>query len=115
MKYLLMMTSDERAWDGLSPAEQERIVEEHGIFGRDLRAQKKFVYSQRLCPSTEAKTIRKTSEDDCLVTDGPFAETKEVMGGYYVIEAVSIDEAVEWAKRIPGVFVSTEVRPIWEG
>jgi hypothetical protein len=113
MKFLLMITDIEGMWDRLAPAEQARVLEGHGEFGRALRAEGKFLHSHRLRPCREAKTVR-IEESTRIVTDGPFAETKEVMGGFYVIECATMDEAVAWGKRLPSMYGSIEVRPIWE-
>ncbi len=115
MKYLLMITYDEFAWDELSPAEQAPAFASHTRLTEALQAQHKFVSSTRLRPSAGAKTVRKGPGAASGVTDGPFAETKEVMGGFYIIESESIDEATEWATQLPGVVsAAIEVRQIWE-
>ena len=114
MKYLLMITDIAGKWDTIPPAEQARIMEGHNAFGSALRAENRFVSSFRLRPPAEARTLRLVAPERRDVTDGPFTETKEVMGGYYVIEAGSMDEAIGWARRIPLAYGSIEVRPVWE-
>lgn len=114
MKFLLMLTDTAGEWDRVPPAEQTRILEGHGALERELRAQKRFVSSYRLRPPDEARTVRLLPGGDRTVTDGPFTETKEVMGGYYVIDCDTMAEALDWAKRIPLVYGSIEVRPIWD-
>ena len=117
MKFLLMITDVDGAWDRVPPAEQERVFQGHREFARALAAEGKLVGSFRLRPSREAKTVRigeGTQGSTRIVTDGPFAETKEVMGGYYVIECPTMAEAIEWARRLPAIYGSIEVRPIWE-
>ena len=113
MKFLLMLTDIAGEWDRVPAAEQARILEGHGAFERDLRAQKKFVSSFRLRPPAEAKTVRLLPGGVRTVTDGPFTETKEVMGGYYVVDCDTMEAALDWAKRIPLVYGSIEVRPVW--
>ena len=114
MQYLLMMTSDEAVWDGFSPDQQQHIIQRHGALADELKAKNKFVGSNRLGAGADAKTLRSNGKE-VVVTDGPFTETKEVMGGYYVIDADSIEEAVAWAKWVPPeCFISIEVRPLWE-
>lgn len=113
MKFLLMLTDIAGEWDRLPPAEQARILEGHAVLERELRGQKKLVGSHRLRPPDEAKTVRLPPGGGRTVTDGPFAETREVMGGYYVIDCASMEEALEWATRIPLAYGSIEVRPIW--
>ena len=115
MKYLLMLTDIAGEWDTLPPAEQKRIIDAHDTFGEALRAEKRYVSSFRLRPPNEAKTLHFVNSERRDVTDGPFTETKEVMGGYYVIEAGSMDEAIAWARRLPLVYGSIEVRPVWDG
>ena len=114
VKYLLMLTDIAGKWDTLPPQEQTRIIDAHDAFGEALRAEKRFVSAFRLRPPGEAKTLHFVNPERRDVTDGPFTETKEVMGGYYVIEAGSIDEAVAWARRLPLAYGSIEVRPVWE-
>jgi hypothetical protein len=114
MKYLLMITDVDGKWETVAPPEQERIFARHNELMAALRAERKLVTSFRLRPPREAKTVHLVAGDGRAVTDGPFAEAKEVMGGFYVVEAASIDEAIGWAKRIPLAYGSVEVRPIWE-
>ncbi|MGH7895361.1 MAG: YciI family protein [Candidatus Binatia bacterium] len=114
MKFLLMLVSDEQAWTALPPDEQQRVVERQNAFERELTAQQKFLGCNALRPSHEARTVRIRSDGSRVVTDGPFAETRELLGGYYLIECATMDEAVAWARRVPNPFGCVEVRPIWE-
>jgi len=114
MKYLLLIVSSEETWGTLSPAEQNRVVEGHGQFGAELTKRHKFVDSRRLRPVAATTTVRVTPGGGRAVTDGPFSETKEVLGGYYLIECESKAEAIEWAKQMPIAFGAVEVRPLWE-
>ena len=114
MKFLLMMATEEGAWDALPADEQARIVEQHEKFTDELRSQGKHLWSHRLEDVPNARTVRKVSSGEIQVLDGPYAETKEVVGGIYVIEADSIEEAVEWARKSRFMPGSTEVRPIWQ-
>src|SRR5262245_37323729 len=114
MKFLVMMTDVDGEWSRLSPAEQERVIQQHGAIERELRAQNKFVSSRRLRPYSEARTVRLGRDGQLAITEGPFSETKEVIGGYYVIDCGSMDEAVDWAKRLRFIVGANEVRPIWE-
>ena len=113
MKFLLMITDIAGEWDRVPAAEQARVMEEHDSLQRDLQAQKKLLETHRLRPPAEAKTVRLRSGGDRAVTDGPFTESKEVMGGYYVIECDSMAEALDWARRVPLAYGSVEVRPVW--
>jgi hypothetical protein len=110
MRFLLLLHGDEAAEDALSPEERRAIVDRHIAFSRELRSAGRFVDGDALGPSRDGKIVRRRG-----VTDGPFAETKEQLGGYYLIEAASIDEAVEIAKRVPeSPGSAVEVRPIPE-
>lgn len=115
MKFMILMGDGAGAWDELSPAEQSRVIERHGEFRRALEAEGKLVSSNRLGPTAQAKTVRLSKDGRFAVTDGPFAETKEALGGFYIIEAKDAAEAVEWAKRCRFIAGSSEVRPLFEG
>ena len=113
MKYVLMLADTPGSWDTMTPAEQQRTMDGHRAFAEALVAEKKMAGGFRLRPIGEAKTLRRRGAEGGDVTDGPFAETKEVLGGFYVIEAASMDEALAWARRIPMGLGSIEVRPMW--
>jgi hypothetical protein len=113
MLFMILMTDGAGAWDRLSPAQQEDVFRRHEQFQSALEREGKYVSSGRLAPASDARTVR-LRDGGFTVSDGPFAESKEVLGGFYVIRADSLAEALEWAKRgrfIPG---SNEVRPILE-
>jgi hypothetical protein len=113
VKFMLMLTEDDRLQER-PVRETERILEQHRRVGQELRAQGKWVSGTRLRPAAEAATIRRTN-DRWVVTDGPFAETKEAIGGCYVIECDSTEEAIEWAKKLPVFeYGAVEVRRVWE-
>jgi hypothetical protein len=95
MRYLLLLYGEPVRPGDIPPG----AFEAHMTFSRELHEAGAYVDSAPLAPPTEAKTVRITRRDR-LVVDGPFAETKEVLGGYYLIEAESLDAAVEWAKRL---------------
>ena len=111
MQYMLLVYDDPEAWPELSEQEYQGIYEEYGAVARD----KATKHSAQLKGADEAKTVR-VKDGDALVTDGPFAETKETLGGYYLVEADSIDDALEVAAKIPSARLggSIEVRPIVE-
>ena len=81
--------------------------------GADLSAHGKLVHSARLRPNAEAKTVKLGSDGKRVIVDGPFTETKEAVGGYYLGDFVSESEAIEWARRFPPFF-HIEVRQVWE-
>jgi hypothetical protein len=114
MKFMFILTAVGGAWESVSQAEREAFFQRHQEFRRELEARDKFRDSQRLHPPAEAKTLRLRPDGTRYVTDGPFAETRELMGGLYVIEAASMDEALEWSKKMPLANGSVEIRQIWE-
>jgi hypothetical protein len=114
MRYMLLIYSDEQAEAGLSPEEFNELVQAYFRYDDELRRAGKYVFAEALQPSSTATVVR-VREGKTLVTDGPYAETKEQLGGFYVIEAESLDEALRWAARIPGAATGTiEVRPVME-
>jgi len=113
MEYMLMIVDNEPAVAATPPAEIDAILQRHGEFSDELHAAGVWVTSHRLRPGTEAATVRRRG-GKVVVIDGPFAESKEVLGGFYLIEAASMEEALEWAKKLPVLEGSTvEVRPVW--
>jgi len=114
MKYMLLIHDDEKAWAKLSEADRGKIYAEYGQFGQSVKASGNYLAGAQLQPTTMATSVR-VREGKRLVTDGPFAETREQLGGYYLVEAKDLDEAIDFAARIPGAQQgSIEVRPIWE-
>ena len=114
MKFLLMYLADEMALASLPATEIDRIVAEKTKVGQELFARGKHVVGQRLWPT--ATGTRLTRRDGKWVAvDGPFAETKEVVGGFDLIECASREEALEWARKyLVSDSVTVEVRPVWE-
>ena len=102
MQYLLLVYADEKHWAGLSEAEKERHWVDCQAYGRQLMDGGHFLAGAPLEPSATARSIRKLDET-ASVTDGPFAETKEVLAGYFLVECKDIDEAVALGKQFPGV------------
>jgi hypothetical protein len=114
MRYMLLICSDEKAEAQVPRAEMETIVQGHRRFAEELRASGKMVAGERLRPDTEASRMR-AKAGQRQVLDGPFAETKEALGGFYLIECASKQEALEWAKKIPLREDSyIDVRPVWQ-
>jgi hypothetical protein len=114
MRFLLMIFDDAAAWAKVPPSEMEQVMQTHVKLRADLEAAGQWVGCERLRPHGEAVTVRE-EESRHVVADGPFAETKEVMGGFYLIDCPSRADAVAWAKRLPlGGRSTVEVRPIWE-
>ncbi len=114
MRYALMICTDETAERALSPAEQSEMMAGYAAFGEEMGGRGVLQGGERLRPTTDATTVR-VRDDEVLTSDGPFAETKEQIGGYYLVECKDLDEAIEVASKIPGArHGSIEVRPIWE-
>lgn len=112
MQYLCLIYEDESLSDDRSDAENGAIFEEYFTYTRELQGAGKMVAGDALQPVSTATTVR-VRDGETLHTDGPFAETKEQLGGYYLIEANDLDEALAWAAKIPAArFGSIEVRPI---
>ena len=112
MQYMLLIYDDEQAWAGMDDAQRGQIFQAYGAYTEDMRQKGVFVAGDALQPTSTATTVRDRNGDR-LVTDGPFAETKEQLGGYYLIEVDSLDDALDWAARIPSAKLgSIEVRPV---
>ena len=107
-RYLLLVKGDEAAEAALTADERRSIVEAHIRLVGELEAAGKLVVSEALTDSSRTKVVRSGS-----VTDAPFAETKEVVGGFYLIDCADLEEALGWAKRVPdGPGLAVEVRPV---
>lgn len=112
MKYLLMIYEDEKLWEGRSEADNKAMMDSYFRYTAALREAGVFVGGDALHPVRTATTVR-VRQGKTTTTDGPFAETKEQLGGYYLIEVPSLDEALAWAARLPASSTgSVEVRPI---
>jgi hypothetical protein len=113
MRYVLLIGTDDKNPPPRPPAEMEKLVQGHMRLAEELRAAGKLVVGERLRPDADGARVR-VKAGHHQVTDGPFAETKEGLGGFYLIECDSRQEALEWARKVPlpeGAFV--EVRPVW--
>jgi hypothetical protein len=114
MRYVLMICTDESAEEARSPEEAAASMAEYAAFGQEMSARNVLRGGERLRPATEATTVQ-VRDGKVLTADGPFAETKEQVGGYYIVECSDLDEAIEVASKIPGARHGTiEVRPIWD-
>jgi len=111
MKYMLLVYLDEQA---LSDTEREHCYVESAALSRELSTAGKYIASGPLHPVATATSVR-VRNGKRLVTDGPFAETREQLGGYYIIDAKDLDEAMSIAERVPPAKVGTiEIRPVLE-
>ena len=112
MKYLALIYADEAAWQTFSPEEQAAAYAQYGAFAEEARQAGVMVGGDELDATATATTVR-VRGDETLVTDGPFVELKEALGGYYVLECGTIDEACTWAAKIPGAsYGAVEVRQV---
>ena len=113
MKYLALIYSDEHALEGLSDGDREAMYERYRAFGDEVRAAGKLEDGAELAPTSSATTVR-VRDGETVVVDGPFIETREALGGYYVLDCESMDEAVAFAAKIPGAERgAVEVRPAY--
>ena len=112
MKFMLLMYNNETVWNRMTKAEQDAAVERLMKFSEQLSAAGKLILTQGLAPGVEAVSIRPGPGGERIVTDGPYVETREVAGGYYIIECASRDEAIAWGRRLPLASWGVEVRRI---
>jgi len=114
MKYMLLIYHNEQSWDTVTEAERQQIYAEYRKLRGELEARGQFVTGSQLQPITTATSVRVRDGKE-LITDGPFAETHEALGGYFLVEAANLDEATSIAARIPSARTGTiEVRPLAE-
>ncbi len=116
MRYMLLIYKEEPLWDAMSEQEQDALVDQAVAFSEGLRERGVYLAGDRLQPTSTATTVR-MKQGQTLITDGPFAETKEQLAGYNLIEAANLDEAIAAAARNPLVRMgglSIEIRPIRE-
>ncbi len=114
MRYMLLIYGGEAAMANATEAEQQAEMAKWTEYTEDMRSSGAFLAGDALQPTATATTVRDGGGEP-LVTDGPFAETKEQLGGYYVLEVADLDEAIKWAHKCPGArYGSIELRPIME-
>ena len=115
MKYLLTLYGEEGGWDDVTPEEMRAGMKPWDEFGRAVTDAGVFTAGEGLQPSATASTVKIEGDETRLVTDGPFAETKEQLGGFYLLECENLDEALEWAKKVPLTPPGAiEVRPVMD-
>ena len=111
---MLLIYDDEKSWAKLSETERQQAIGEWMQFTQQIKSGGQYVASSKLHPTSEATSVR-LRNGKRLATDGPFAETREQLGGYYLIEAKDLDEAIDIAARIPSARSGTiELRPLVE-
>jgi hypothetical protein len=112
MKYMLLIYLDERAWSQQTEGQRQEIYSEYRQLIQELTSSGHYVAGSQLQPTTTATSVQMRNGKE-LVTDGPFAETREQLGGYFLVETKGLDEAIRIAGRVPSARVGTvEVRPI---
>ncbi|MER8184674.1 YciI family protein [Kitasatospora sp. NPDC094015] len=111
-QYLILIYEDEAAWAAGGPQLAEQMLKEHRAFGE--RNGTVLRGGQALHPAATATSIRTDAAGAVSVTDGAFAETKEALGGFYLIEAADLDQAIAVARQVPAPFGGVEVRPVRE-
>jgi hypothetical protein len=109
-KYLILIYQDEASWGAADQEQFNQLYKDHNAFAENNGAALRG--GDALHPTSTATSIRKDSSGEFLVTDGAFAETKEALGGFYLIEAADLDEAIAVAKQVPAPRGGVEVRPI---
>lgn len=114
MKYMLLIYHDEHSWEGITEAERQQIYTEYQNLRGELETRGQWVSGSELQPVTTATTVRVRDGKE-MITDGPFAETHEQLGGYFLIEVENLDQATSIAARIPSAKTGTvEIRPLAE-
>jgi hypothetical protein len=114
MRYMLLIYDNEAGFATAPEKQIAEVMEEYGRFTSALKGSGAYVSSGRLRHTPSATSVR-VRGGQTILTDGPFAETKEQLGGYYLIDVKDLDEALQWAAKVPSAkFGSIEVRPLWE-
>jgi len=114
MKYMLLIHDSEKAWAGLSEEDRQEIMAAYRRFSTEIQSTGQFISGSQLQATSNATSVR-VRNGKRLVTDGPFAETHEQLGGYFLVEASDLDEAISLAERLPSALTGTiEVRPLAE-
>jgi hypothetical protein len=112
MQYLLLIYDNEKVWEDMPEAERNRMFGAYMTFTNDIKASGHYIAGDALQPVRTATSVR-VRNGKTQTTDGPFAETREQLGGYYLVEAKDLDEATKLAARIPSAEIGTiEVRPV---
>src|SRR3954470_7515132 len=112
MKYAFTIYGDESQRDSATPEQQKEVTQAYMALNQEMEQKGILVAGEGLYPTQTATTVR-VRDGQRDVTDGPFAETKEQLGGFFILDVKDLDEAIEWAARIPGSqFGSIEIRPV---
>jgi hypothetical protein len=114
MKYLFTFYRDESRFADQTPDEQRQNMQRWDAFTNDAIEAGVHLGGEGLAPSSTATTLRVEEGADHIISDGPFAETKEQLGGYYLLDCKDLDDAIAWAKKVPMTGGSIEVRPVMD-
>jgi hypothetical protein len=112
MRYVLLLYGDESQWTDASPEDIQRAMDAYQAFDAEVTKSGAYVAGEGL-EATNAATTLRYRDKEAVLSDGPFAETREALGGFYVLECRDLDEAVAWAKKVPEVYDgAVEIRPV---
>ena len=115
MQYMLLIYGDEKGWMNMPPDELKKMYADYTTFSKELATSGAMIGGNELKPVSTASTVR-VRNGKVMTMDGPFAETKEQLGGYYIIEVPDLDAAIKWAAKIPSALNgSIEIRPLASG
>jgi hypothetical protein len=114
MKYLLALIADESGFTERTPEERHEAMKAWDVYTRATIDAGVHLGGEGLQPSATATTVRIQASGEPIVSDGPFAETKEQLGGYYLLDCKDLDDALAWAKRVPMPGGTVEVRPVMD-
>jgi hypothetical protein len=114
MRFMLTLIGPEGGWEDITPEQMADEMKNWERFGKEAVEAGAFIAGDGLQPTSEGKTVRGGRDEERVVTDGPFAESKEQIGGFYLLECKDMDEALEWAKKVPIRGGAIEVRPVME-
>jgi hypothetical protein len=114
MRFMLTLIGPESDWEDLTPEQVAEEMKDWERYGNEATEAGAFIAGEGLQPTSEGKTVRGGRDEDRVIIDGPFAETKEQVGGFYLLECKDMDEALEWAKKVPLRSGAIEVRPVMD-
>jgi hypothetical protein len=114
MRFMLTLIGPEGGWEEITPEQMADEMKNWERFGKQAVEAGAFIAGDGLQPTSEGKTVRGGRDEERVVTDGPFAESKEQIGGFYLLECQDMDEALEWAKKVPIRGGAIEVRPVMD-
>jgi hypothetical protein len=112
MKFMVSLVTDGSSMEGMTPEERAEFGRRMGEFMSEIEGAGVLVHTDALGPVSDAKTLRRSRDGKVVVTDGPFAETKEQIAGYMVLDCRDVDDAVGWIERMPVDGGAVEVRPL---